>query len=181
MRVVLVASLALNLGVIGTVVGASFRSEKLTDERIKQTRARSMQERDFGMAPFLGALDSDARRMVGRAFVARAGAHESARQEVRANLDQILSLLSDDPFDADAFRNNLLLQYQQFSERQEIGAMILTDYLVDLSPEARTEYVNRLQEILARPARGGDIGAPPEGGRETGLLEGKRPPRPEQP
>jgi uncharacterized membrane protein len=158
-RVVLVASLALNLAVVGLVVGAALRSDDTNRPGSDSYRARAMQNRDFGMGPFIGALDEEARRGVGQAFVKRAGSSDNARKDARVKLSATLEFLTADPFDADAFRENLEAHQAQFSERQNVGLMVLVDYLVELSPADRVSYAERLELALTRPAsRGQDRG-----------------------
>ncbi|SFI48593.1 periplasmic heavy metal sensor [Celeribacter neptunius] len=160
-RVVLVASLALNLAVVGVVGGVALRRDAAVD------RARALQTRDFGFGPFVGAFETDQRRALGRAFARSAGNPMQARREVGQMFAAMLTTLKTEPFDAGAFGSVLLQQQRQFSERQEIGAQLVVDQIAAMSPEARQAYALRLEEMLKRPptmGRGPHQGAPADGG-----------------
>ena len=173
-RVILVASLALNLAVVGLVVGAALRSDDIARRSLEDNRARAMQDRDFGLGPFIAALDSEAKRAVGRGFVKKVGSSENARKDAQSKLETTIVLLTSEPFDAEAFRASLLDHHEKFAERQAIGLDLLTDYLVEMSHEDRALYAERLEATLLRSQERRDGRAPrgpgdrPEPGPDQG-------------
>lgn len=144
-RVALVASLALNLGLIGAGVGMALRSDA------QQDRARVLQTRDFGFGPFVGAFDDTDRRAMGRDFARSAGEPTQARREVAALFEQMVAALKTEPFDAASFEALLLSQHKMFAERQEMGANLVLARIAQMSAEERTAYADRLDQILKRP------------------------------
>lgn len=146
-RVVLVASLALNLAVIGTVAGALLRRDAGAD------RARTMQTRDFGFGPFVSALDIQDRRDVGRSFIRSAGDPRQARKDVEAMFEEMVAALKAEPFETDVFATLLLKQQSQFSQRQEMGAHIVVDQIAQMSVQDRAAYAARLEDMLKHPPR----------------------------
>ncbi|WP_321364062.1 periplasmic heavy metal sensor [uncultured Celeribacter sp.] len=166
-RIVLVASLALNIAVLGIVGGALLRWDAGMD------RAKALQTRDFGFGPFVGAFDTQERRDLGRAFSRSAGDPRAARAQVREMFETMVMTLKAEPFDAAAFEELLLRQQKNFSERQEIGARLVVDQIEAMSAEERMAYADRLVEALKRPPqrpgmRGDHMDGPPRQGHGDG-------------
>ncbi|NIY78204.1 periplasmic heavy metal sensor [Celeribacter sp. HF31] len=164
-RIVLVASLALNIAVLGIVGGALLRWDAGMD------RAKALQTRDFGFGPFVGAFDTQERRALGRAFSRSAGDPQTARGQVREMFETMVKTLKTEPFDAAAFETLLLRQQKNFSDRQEIGARLVVDQIEAMSAEERMAYADRLVEALRRPPprpRDGGAGGPHGNGRGDG-------------
>lgn len=156
-RVVLVASLALNIVVLGIVGGAALRWDKGRDH------VRTVQVRDIGIGPFMGAFAPEQRRELGRAFARSAGNPREARQEAQGLFEDMLGLLRSDPFDAAQFETHLLTLQSGFADRQEIGTRLMIAKISEMSPEARMAYADKLDDLLKRPpVRPGDR-KPPHG------------------
>lgn len=144
-RVALVASLALNLGLIGAGIGLALRRDA------HQDRARMIQTRDFGFGPFVGAFEGVDRRALGRDFARSAGEPAQARREVSALFEEMVAVLKNEPFDADAFATLLRNQHQQFVARQEMGADLVVTRIAQMTAEDRAAYAERLDQIVKRP------------------------------
>lgn len=148
-RIVLVVSLALNLAVLGIVGGTALRWNAARDHA--PDRAQALQSRDFGFGPFVGAFESADRRALGRAYVRSAGRADVARRQVGEMFRQMVITLKAEPFDRARFESLLLQQQKQLAERQEIGAHLLVEQIDAMSPQARSAYAARLDELLRRP------------------------------
>lgn len=153
-RWVLIVSLGLNLAVAGLVAGAALRGDH--GRASGDARARAMQARDFGFGPYVAALDGADRRMIGRAFIGKAGRPDKARNEVQTQFESILEALKADPFDADALKSKMFTQLNNLAEMQKIGADVIVDHLSAMTPEARAAYAVRLDQALQRPLRHDD-------------------------
>lgn len=158
-RIVLIVSLALNLAVVGLIAGAALRGGH--GGPAGDARARAMQARDFGFGPYVAALEHSERRIVGRAFIGKAGRPDKARAGAQAQFEEILDALTSEPFDADAFKSKVLIQLDGLAEKQRIGADVIVDHVSAMTPEARATYARRLDQVLKRPPRR-------EGGRKDG-------------
>lgn len=148
-RVALVISLALNLAVVGLIAGAAVRGGGPAQRG--EERARTMQTRDFGFAPYIAAFSDDERRTVGRAFLKQAGKPAEARRAIQSSFEAVISALQADPFDADGFKALLLAQQKDLASRQSIGASVLADHLAGMAPADRAAYADKLDHILTRP------------------------------
>ncbi|WP_460274945.1 periplasmic heavy metal sensor [Celeribacter sp. ULVN23_4] len=146
-RIVLVVSLALNIAILGIVGGALMRWNAGME------RARTQQARDFGFGPFVGALETEDRRSLGRAFAQSAGNPREAREKVGAMFDAMLAALRADDFDADGFEALLSKQQQEFARGQRIGAKLVAKQISEMSVEQRKAYAERLEEFLRNPPR----------------------------
>lgn len=148
-RWILIASLGLNLAVAGVIVGSALRGGQHDSE----VRARAMQTRDFGFGPYVAALEGSERRVIGRAFIDKAGRPDKARNAAQAKFEAILEALEADPFDKDMFKSQMLTQLNDLASLQRIGADVVADHVAAMTPEARAAYAVRLDQALKRPPR----------------------------
>lgn len=146
-RIVLVMSLALNIAILGIIGGSLLRWNAGMD------RARSLQARDFGFGPFVGALETEDRRALGRAFAQSAGNPREAREKVGAMFDAMLAALRADDFDAEGFEDLLSEQQKEFARGQKIGSRLVAKQIAAMSAEERKAYAERLEEFLRNPPR----------------------------
>ena len=141
LRVVLFASLALNLAGIGALVGLA-----VTGGPDRQHGPRG---RDAAF-PYARALDTDdrdrLRQQLHEDFRSRRGAVGEIAQDYRA----AVTLLEADPFDRAAFEELMLRQDARAELRQEAGRRALLDVLTEMTPEARRAYAGRLSEQIDR-------------------------------
>jgi uncharacterized membrane protein len=143
-KVALVLSLALNLLVAGLVAGAMLGHHR--DER----RDRADVPREFVRSPFLGALDGDDRRAVGRELMREDGSLRENRAELRARFERLLAAIRTEPFDRAAVEAILDEQRAAGARRLEIAEDAVLDRLTAMSPEARAAYADRLDRSLRR-------------------------------
>jgi uncharacterized membrane protein len=143
-KVALVASLALNLLVAGLVVGAMARHDR--DDR----GMRGDVPREFARSPFLGALDADDRRAVGRELMREEGSLRENRAELRARFERLLVAIRAEPFDRAAIEAILDEQRAAGARRLELAEEAVLDRLSGMTPEARAAYADRLDRSLRR-------------------------------
>lgn len=168
-KLVLVASLGLNIAVAGVVGGALLRADKGKD------RAKLLQGRDFGFAPYITAFEEDERRELGRNFLRQSGGIKAARDEVRTSFAMILQSLEADPFDAAQFEALLTAQQAALASRQGLGAALIAEKVAQMSTEERAAFAQRLEENLKRgPRRPGPNG--PRGDKSGGAQNGPKQP-----
>ena len=91
MRLLLLASLALNLLIAGTGVGMILRGGP-----------PPVAVRDLGFGPFAAALSPEDRAALRRDWAARSGAKGDGRRALREDIRALLDTLRADPFDADS-------------------------------------------------------------------------------
>ena len=147
MRIALVVSLALNLLVAGLVLGAALGRERHME---RQDRDRSEVPREFMRSPFLGALDREDRRAVGRELMRDEGSLRENRAELRARFERLLAAIRTEPFDRAAIEAILDEQRAAGARRLEIAEQAVLDRLSAMSPEARAAYAERLDRSLRR-------------------------------
>lgn len=137
-RVVLVLSLALNLAVVGMVVGASVSG------RFGDRPPRSF---DFGLGPVARALEPRERRQIGLAM-RRDGALRD--MDLRGNAAEMIAALRAAPFDAGALQDLMAVQAERVTLLQRNAQAALLDQISAMSPERRAAFADRLQEELSR-------------------------------
>jgi uncharacterized membrane protein len=143
-KILLVASLALNLLVAGLVLGAALGHDR------DQRGGRGEVPREFVRSPFMGALDRDDRRVVGRELMREDGSLRANRAELRARFERLLAAIRAEPFDRAAIEAILDEQRAAGARRLEIAEEAVLDRLSAMSPQARAAYADRLDRSLRR-------------------------------
>jgi uncharacterized membrane protein len=143
-KIALVVSLAVNLLIAGLVVGAMVRHDR--DDR----GMRGDVPREFMRSPFLGALDGEDRRAVGRELMREEGSLGENRAELRVRFERLLVAIRAEPFDRDAIEAILDEQRAVGARRLELAEEAVLDRLSAMTPEARAAYADRLDRSLRR-------------------------------
>jgi uncharacterized membrane protein len=144
-RVLLVASLGLNLAVIGAFVGAHFAD--------RGPRGEESFGRGLLIGPYARAFSKEDRADLRRSFVARAGTLRDLRQQMRASGAEIAAALRATPFDAEAVRAALNTQRDVQIALQDEGQNILIEQLTAMTPQARARFADNLERGLKRGPR----------------------------
>lgn len=144
--VLLVVSLALNLLVAGALIGAVVGHGR--EERAE--RSRPEVPREFMRSPFLGALEPEDRRAVGRELMREDGSLRENRAALRARFERLLVAIRAEPFDRAAIEAILDEQRAAGARRLELAEAAVLDRLSAMSPEARAAYADRLDRSLRR-------------------------------
>lgn len=143
-RVVLVASLALNLAVLGAAGGWVLRHGLGPDHRHGPHAARMAQ---MG-GPLTRALDAEGRDAVAAQLRSDGAAQGARRAALRASLEALLADLRARPFDPARVEARLAAQRAQVTGRLEAGHAALLTHLAGMSDAGRAAYADRLEETL---------------------------------
>jgi len=148
-RILLVVSLAANLGVAGFVGGAMLRYGP---------KGHPVPVRDLGFGPFSEALDGTDRDALRNAFMAQAPDFRASRREQRAEFANILDTLRAEPFEPAALRAVLERQNNRMADMLALGQSLIFDRIAGMTPEARGAFADRLETSLThRPDRRKDL------------------------
>ncbi|MGH1354399.1 MAG: periplasmic heavy metal sensor [Thalassovita sp.] len=149
LKVVLFASLALNLAVAGLVIGAAVKYGPRDGHRPPRV--------DMMMGPYTHALSRKDRREIGEKLRREYRAERPSRQEMRAQFDRVLTALRAQPFDAGVVEQLFEHQLEAGMERQAIGQRLLMQRLIQMSDAERADFAERLEEGLKnrKPPRSG--------------------------
>lgn len=139
-RLTLVISLALNLLVIGVLVGGA-----LTGRRPDFGGGP-----DFTLGPFARALDSADRLAIRNDLRKSLDEHGFARRDRSAALNAFLAALRADPFDSAAVAAIFDGQRDQALAAMSAGQDVLLNRLEQMTPEARAAFADRLSQELTR-------------------------------
>ena len=146
MRVLLVASLAVNLLIVGMVVGTVASGGGPGQGRDAL--------REAGGSPFIRALAPHDRRGVMRGMVSERRALRESRETLRARFDALLVALRAETFDAAAVEQLLEDQRRALQARNKVGEQAILDRVAAMSLEERRAYADRLEaEVRPRPRR----------------------------
>lgn len=138
-KIALAVSVALNLAVAGLAVGAW-----LGDGPHKGM------PRDMSFGPFSEALDDADRRAIRRALLERVGEFREQREAARTEFEALLASLRADPFDPAALKAALAALEARNAERLELGRTLIETRLIEMSPEERAHFADRLEKGLRR-------------------------------
>lgn len=150
-RRLLIASLAVNLGVAGLAIGAFVHGGP---------GGRGAMVRDLGFGPYDGVLRPEDRAALRTALRSKTGDLREVRAEFLTDAQTILAALRADPFNAAALDAALAGQRDHFAARMKLGSDTMRDYLVALPPKERLAFADRLEQHLLH-GRHGDGPPPP--------------------
>ena len=150
MRWTLIASLAVNLAVVGVVAGTSLK--RMSGEH------RGPSVRALNLGAYTAALSTEDRRALRQAFRDELPSLREVRASQAEGQAAILSALRADPFDAAAVRDQLAAQQTRMAEGLALGQRLLMDRLEAMSAADRAAFADRLEERLSRPRRPGREG-----------------------
>lgn len=139
LRVVFVASLGLNLLVLGLVGGAILFGDGPREKA-----------REAGVNPFILALPPDERRQLIRDVRRAAEPGRRSHAELRQRFDALLTEIRAERFDAGAVAALLEEQRSAGSARQTDGERALIARLSQMSQADRAAYADRLEAALKR-------------------------------
>lgn len=154
LRIALAISVALNLVVLGVIGGAV----------LKTRQSPPMPVRELGFGPFTEALTRDQRQALRATFAAHAPDFRGIRREMRADADAVLVTLRADPFDPQAFSDQLAEMNEHATRRASDSEGILVQLVASMPQGDRISFADRLQtemERFDRPPRAGDPPPPP--------------------
>ena len=144
MRVLLLASLALNLLVVGIVAGA------IASRRAPDGVAIP---RDPASALYFRALPHDHRDAFEAGMRREAERFRVDREALRAEVAATLAALRADPFDPAALAERIAAQRRGVAGRTAAGDRLLVERVAVMTPEERQAYADRLERIVQRVVR----------------------------
>ncbi|HEV8033419.1 periplasmic heavy metal sensor [Yoonia sp.] len=137
-QIVLVLSLALNLAVVGVVVGSA------ASGRWGDGPPRSF---DLGLAPIARALEPQERRAIGR----KLREDRSLRDfDLRDRVNRVVTALRADPFDPDVLRALLAEQSERITAVQATAQEVVVEQIIAMTPERRRAFAEQVLEEMAR-------------------------------
>ncbi|PJE30797.1 Uncharacterized membrane protein [Pseudooceanicola antarcticus] len=139
LRILLFASLALNLAVVGLIIGFLTRAPFRPPPRPDQVG---------GALTF--ALTEKDRRIIGREVFRAMRRGENENRTRRAEYAAVLAALRAEPFEPEALRGSFELQRQAAMRLQVAGQRALMDRILQMSPEERAAFADRLEQGLKR-------------------------------
>lgn len=140
-RILLIASLTLNLVVIGLIGGAVLGKSKESE--------RPERVADF-MGAYTRALPSDDRRAIGEAIRDNHRKSGGDRQAARQQFENFLTILRSSPFDADKLKATLAAQSTASAERRGVAQQIWLDRVSSMSDADRASYADSIEEQIKR-------------------------------
>lgn len=141
-KVVLFASLALNLAIGGLALGAWLRHDRMGEQR-------AMRVDQIG-GPYTGALTREDRRAIWRQMREMRGADAPGRAEMRASYDAVVTALRAEPFDAAQVRAIIAEQFAVGIARQQMGQTLLLARIDAMTAAERVAFADRLEAELQR-------------------------------
>lgn len=141
MRGLLIASLALNILILGLAAGWIMRHGVPHG-----ARGPTM---EMAAGPLTRALSETDRREIGRRIRQATRETGGQRPEMRASFDALVRDLRAVPFDPEQMAETLRAQRRGFQERFEIAQSVLIAHLAGMSDAERAAYADRVQERIA--------------------------------
>lgn len=141
MKVTLVISLAVNLLVIGAVIGAGLSHGGKQSPRKHEARGE-------GVNMITDALPKEERRALGKEVRRALRADPQIRDTLRAEIEALASLMRSPDFSVGALEAQLTVIQSGMMGPISIAREHLTDRLASFDENARAEYATRLEGML---------------------------------
>ncbi|MEO0486576.1 MAG: periplasmic heavy metal sensor [Pseudomonadota bacterium] len=157
-RIALFVSLALNLVIVGVVVGS------LAIDGPRNSDKRPARAQETGLGPVLMALSREDRRALGRDMRQFLRGEQRTRAEARALMENVVTAVRADPFDPAAVDSLIDVQVQDVELRLSVARGLFLERLTDMSDAERAAFADRLETLLNTPPgdkRGPDGDRPP--------------------
>ncbi|MEE9426779.1 MAG: periplasmic heavy metal sensor [Paracoccaceae bacterium] len=146
LRLLLVASLALNLLIVGMIAGAIFRGGP--PDHIRRASAPPLY--DLGYGPYARALSKDDRQQITSAMGELGPDLRANRADFRAHLVLMLEALRQSPYKPETVSEILSQQQSRLQERQDIGKTLFLSQIAEMTDDERAKYADRLERSLRR-------------------------------
>lgn len=143
-RVVLALSLAMNLAVVGVVVGFGARE-----------KGRGMSPRGFDMAlgPIGRALDHDDRRAIGESLRRNPALRGGGRAQARETVNSLVAVLRATPFVEDDLAAVVASVNERSDQVQNAARAALVQRITEMTDVERTALADRISNMRGRPGR----------------------------
>lgn len=137
LRIILITSLALNLLVVGVVVGEIFDGD----------HKRARDKFDRGLPMHVQALEPKQRMQIGRELRKLHRAGDLKRGDRQAEALRMADILASVPFDRPALERAQAVTEAQFAEGAKMARTIWLDFVENMSDEERQVYAERLRDM----------------------------------
>lgn len=137
-KVLLGASLALNIAVAGVLAGAFWRQNP-------EHRSHAGGSRQ-AMSPYFRALEPEQRHAIGKQF--RSGRDEKAKLAAQTQFEAAIRLLRQTPFRAAEFDAVMQQQIIGATKRLQRAQSNLSASIIEMSAQERSNYADRLEAAL---------------------------------
>lgn len=162
-RLLLVASLSLNVLVLSVVAGAHVRDGRdgRDDRRAPQPDRAVL--REGGFMPFFDAMPREARMRMAEAFREKGGVRPD-RAALAADFRDFVAVLRAEPFASEALAAVLEAQHDRAAARVSTGRTILVEQIAGMTPAERADFADalekRFRDALAHAPHGSGPGRP---------------------
>jgi uncharacterized membrane protein len=140
-RVLLFASLGLNVAVLGIVAGALLDPDR---------RTRGLDGADIAFGPFTQVLADEDRSELRRAFTGRLPDFRRIRQSEREAMVALAEVLRADPADPAAIGAALDRMGAGLQTRIDLGRELLAERLVAMPAARRVALADRIEDMMRR-------------------------------
>ena len=140
-RAILIASLVLNLVLLGAIAGAGLSHRAVPERRMAA---------EGGLGLLYDALPPADQRALRRSVLAELRDRGPMRGEMVADTRALLAALRSDPFDRAAAAAALDRQRSRAAGFLETGTERMLDHVAALSADARRAYADRLEDTIRR-------------------------------
>ena len=149
LRLLLIASLGLNLLIVGAAVGVL----------VKWPRDHFMRGGYFlgpaGLGTISGALDERHGKLVGDALRDKGRTFSQLRSEAKSSVSNLVRILRSDPFDPAELEDYFSDERVRATGMLEEGHDLIIPRILDMSPQERHEFADRIEHRFDRRGRRG--------------------------
>ncbi|GAA6164802.1 hypothetical protein NBRC116590_25060 [Pelagimonas sp. KU-00592-HH] len=146
MRIILIASLALNVIVVGLIIGAVVGHSRDDDRR----------RPNISLPPHVRALDWDHRREIGKAIRKAYRADGLGARTERSQLEKMAAAIEASPFDRASLEAVQVELESVMSRRVGRARDIWLDHVESMTDRERAAYADRLRHSLTKKKRDKD-------------------------
>ena len=145
LRILLVASLALNVAVVGLAIGAV----------VNWKQGGPPRQIDIAGGQLVRALSPGDRRALGEAMRGDPSLRLPSRRDMQGMMAGVVEILRAEPFDRAALESALSDMRGRVTEARDAGAALLVDRIAEMTPEERADFADAV-ELRRREERRGN-------------------------
>ena len=150
-RLLLVASLTLNVLVLSVIAGAHVRDGR--DVRRAPPPDRTVL-REGGFMPFFDAMPREARARMAEAFRETGSEMRPDKAALAADFRVFVGALRADPFAPEELAAALEVQHDRAEARVSAGRAILVEQIAGMTPAERADFADALAGVPGKPGSG---------------------------
>jgi len=143
-RILLGLSLALNLLVVGAVVGVIVKGSP-SNRGPSGVRETAL--------PYVGAFELEDKRAMRQEMRARLPKRQETRAAMDAGYREFVEVVRSEPFDSTRATKVMEDQFERAGQFQRVGREVSIERISEMSPEKRAAYADRLEYRLDNPRK----------------------------